>query len=467
MQVEFPVSGRVIPVIGLALLAFLACLHLPADVGIHEQRVLDTARTMLASGVPWHSTIEVQIPVLRHYDGDLEFSNAGSRSSTFVNPWIVPVCRNVIRVQKPPLPYWMAAICMAVIGDGIMAARVPSALMGVLSTLLMMRLGRRTIGRCGGFFAGAAWVSSLFVVTEFRKAMADPYLAFATLLLLVAWIELSQRPRRRDAWILALFGAVMIGSLAKGPVFFLHAAIATGCIFLTYRFVPRLHWSTWLIGLSVAISPLGWWANAVHQALPEAAQLWRYQSIGQFSDNTHHPRPFWYYWLQLLVLSLPWILPFSNAVVMALHRPRRKSAFPMAWLTLTVMAFSFVSMKKNAYLLPASPAICLLVANGLGLVRARWRLDHSSIRKPFPFIERYLGVGLAAALAITLLVRWWRGAPGGMSVHEWNLPVGAVGALLIGGWLMSRRSKQSERTIWSVTVAFTMLIVIYLINKSK
>ena len=28
-----------------------------------------------------------------------------------VNPWLVPIMSGEMRLQKPPLPYWFAAIC--------------------------------------------------------------------------------------------------------------------------------------------------------------------------------------------------------------------------------------------------------------------------------------------------------------------------------------------------------------------
>jgi len=461
---EFSVHAHFKAVVALAVLAFFSCLHGSVSVSTHEQRVLDTARTILEFGAPWNDPIEAAIPVLVRNDGDLKFSNSGSKRSALINPWIVPVCRDVIRVQKPPLPYWAAATCGTVIGDGIVASRAPSALMGVLSALLMIRLGRRTIGRCGGLFAGAAWISGYFVVSEFRKAMADPYLAFATLLFLVAWIELSMHQRRRGRWILALFGAVVIGSLAKGPVILLHAGLAAGCLAFTFRYFPRLRWLTWLIGLALATSPLLWWATVVHRVLPEAPQLWRYQSIGQFSDNAHDPRPWWYYIPQLPILILPWVLPVANAVIVAIARPRRKLIFPIAWLALTVIVFSFASMKKNAYLLPVLPALCLLVANGLCLVRARWRLGRSQNQKSLPLLEKYIGVGLAAALAIALATRLSKGVTGADTMQGLTMAVGATLGLIIGAWLLCCRSARPDRDVWRVTVAFSMLIVIYLAN---
>jgi hypothetical protein len=122
----------------------------------HEGRVAQTAREMLESG-----------------------------------DWLVPRLAGKPRLQKPPLPYWCAAalwkISLTTQALPVALARLPAALCGALATLMMMDLGRRFFGRSGGVLCGLVWLSTFFVVDEFRKAMADPYLAFFTLAAVWAW----------------------------------------------------------------------------------------------------------------------------------------------------------------------------------------------------------------------------------------------------------------------------------------
>ena len=71
--------------------------------------------------------------------------------------------------------------------------RLTPALCGIVATLLLLDLGRRLFGATGGLACGVVWVSTLFVVSEFRKAMADPYLATATLVAVWAWFVADTR----------------------------------------------------------------------------------------------------------------------------------------------------------------------------------------------------------------------------------------------------------------------------------
>ena len=126
----------------------------------HEGRVVETAREMLETG-----------------------------------DWLLPHLAGKLRVQKPPLPYWAVASFWKISGTlDVALARLPGALLGALSALLVIDLASRLFGDLTGVISGLVWISTYFIVDEFRKAMADPYLAFFTLLAVWAWIGAERTP---------------------------------------------------------------------------------------------------------------------------------------------------------------------------------------------------------------------------------------------------------------------------------
>src|SRR5690349_7948741 len=88
---------RAIAIGALAVVVFLGWLGRRDIVTSHEGRVVQTARTMAEAGWPWQSP-------------SVEARRLDSDQVLHVNPWVIPVIQGQIRLQKPPLPYWCAAV---------------------------------------------------------------------------------------------------------------------------------------------------------------------------------------------------------------------------------------------------------------------------------------------------------------------------------------------------------------------
>src|SRR3954465_9774393 len=120
--------------LALALLLFLPMVGTRDVVTSHEARVVQTARQMAAAGWPWEGR-RGAVPVVgwRDVEGRKELVRLPQKGTRDVNPWLVPVFNGSVRLQKPPLPYWCAAVLFKVIGFGEGAARLPGAVMGAAS----------------------------------------------------------------------------------------------------------------------------------------------------------------------------------------------------------------------------------------------------------------------------------------------------------------------------------------------
>src|SRR5437764_6780811 len=113
------------------------------------------------------------------------------------------------------------------------SVRFVPALMGAIGTVFIYDIGRRLFGPQIGWCAALVWVSTYAIPEMYRKAMADPYLAFFTLVCVWAWIgattcsaakdfapqsENQLAPRRSSAlWLLAFYISFGFALLAIGP----------------------------------------------------------------------------------------------------------------------------------------------------------------------------------------------------------------------------------------------------------
>lgn len=361
--------------LALSLTTFLPFLGRRDLVTSHEARVVQVARQMAESGWPWNaSPIRVPQVELVHTPVGERLMPRDDGASISVNPWIVPLMNGEIRLQKPPLPYWCAAILYQLFGYTFAASRLVPAILGAISVLLVRDVARGLNGRVIGFFAAAAWVSSYFVVDEFRKSMADPYLAFFTLAAFWAWLRGGT-----VGWRVLFFTMLALGVLCKGPVIFAFVPVMILAHWLTHLknktspleskppFIPNL------IGLAVFLLIVLPWPIAVMRAVPNAPELWRYESIGAFSDKVEDTAPWWFYLPNLLLVALPWTpIWFAGVALPWKHRNRRRLFAPLS-MAIIVLIFSCSFAKKNAYLLPMMPLQCLIVAQGLSWLSARLR----------------------------------------------------------------------------------------------
>src|SRR4051812_41106962 len=105
-----PTHQRII-VLLLAAATFLLMLGKRDIATSHEARVALTARQMADAGWPWDAK-RIGVPTVTKVviDGKTQLRPSPARNLMPVNPWLVPVMNGQIRLQKPPLPYWCAAV---------------------------------------------------------------------------------------------------------------------------------------------------------------------------------------------------------------------------------------------------------------------------------------------------------------------------------------------------------------------
>jgi 4-amino-4-deoxy-L-arabinose transferase-like glycosyltransferase len=421
----------------------------------HEARVAQTARRMAASGWPWDAS-PVDVPLVRLSDTPQgkRLAPLPDRQMMPVNPWIVPVMRGQIRLQKPPLPYWCAAIMYRLTEPGELAARFPGALLGMLGALLMFDLAGRYFGRRAALPAALVWVSSQFLVEQFRIATADPYLCFFTLA--GFWALVTRRT-------VLLYVAVALGALAKGPLILL--TLLPGIVFAqllaSRRAARRSGWLAHLVGVALLIAIAIPWYFVVYRQVPHALDLWRYESIGSLADKMEKPRPWWLYLGTTFRLPLPWTPMWIAGVTLLFCHGRRGLFSPrgkrrlllMAWYVMVVLVFSFAHSKKDAYLLPLMPVMALTIADALAVLIA-WGRRRRFADLPGILATTQAAIGIGAAAVVLVLVAR-------LSLHRGIAVTLAAGATLLAlGVLYPIFRAQPRRWLILQSIAYAAILVV-------
>jgi 4-amino-4-deoxy-L-arabinose transferase-like glycosyltransferase len=250
-------------------------------------------------------------------------------------------------------------------------ARFPGAMLTAISVPLLYGLGRELFARrTPAIFAALTYLTLLPVVRHGRLAMLDGAVLCFSLLLVFCVL----RSRRDLRWGLGVGIAFGLLCLTKGIVALLLGAIAIAfMIWDTPRLLTGSYvWSGVLLG---SIPVVAWyWAQWQHygQAFLNVS-LWSQaldRMVVSVEGNQGAP---WYYVLEILKYSLPWLVFFPQGYRLAWeHRNLSWAKLVLIWATGYLLVISVMSTKLPWYVLPVYPALALAVGAYLAEI---WQLS--------------------------------------------------------------------------------------------
>ena len=333
--------------------------------------------------------------------------------------WVTPTLGGFDWFEKPALLYWLQIASYHLFGVSEFAARFGSAVFGIGTILSLWILGRflatentenhreSETNEKDSFFsvfsvAGkdfANWLaliaaSSIGLLAFSRGASFDIILTFPITASLVSFFIFDLTQRREDAkaqnkdsqkfyllpfaFCLLFYFFIGVALIAKGLVgiVFPFAIVALYYV-LSWKlpsktFIFSLFWGT-ILSLLVACA----WYLPMYQA-----NGWKF--IDEFfiqhhfqrytSNKYQHPQPFWFFFLVLPLMTIPWLPFFLTSIYKAvsgqLPAVRKKNithhssliTFALAWMLVPLIFFSLSGSKLPGYILPALPAALILTA---------------------------------------------------------------------------------------------------------
>ncbi|MGB7922083.1 MAG: glycosyltransferase family 39 protein [Pyrinomonadaceae bacterium] len=287
--------------------------------------------------------------------------------------------------EKPVLLYWVEMAAFGVFGVSEWAARLGTALAGLLTALVVYLLGKRVEQASAaekerglGLASGVTLATSVGLI-GFSRGVNFDILLTLTLTVALACFFLSELnvDQRRRGWLLAgFYAAVGASLLAKGLV---GIVLPAGVIFA--YFMLRRAWpdrtlilsALWGIPLALIVAAV-WYAPVIaRHGWPFVDQFFIQHHFARFVTNKyHHPHVFYYYLPIIAMLAVPWTV-FLLASLGAAPRwdwraqttEAKYRVFALAWLAVPVIFFSFSNSKLPGYVLPALPGAALLVGERL------------------------------------------------------------------------------------------------------
>lgn len=292
--------------------------------------------------------------------------------------------------EKPALLYWMIAGAFKLFGVSEWSARFGPALCGLLTIAAVWCVGRqldREEPRGFAFWSVVVTASCLGLIVFSRAASFDVVITM-TATWSLAFFLLHELPTTQNKRLLLAGFYVFVGLslLAKGLVGIVIPFGVVGFYYVLRRAWPsRSVWLSlvWGVPLAVAVSAIWYGPVIARHGWSFVDEFFIQHHFARYVSNKyHHPQPIYFYPVIILMLALPW----TPYLIIALAKVRRWQwrggdslsivrVFSLAWLLLPIVFFSFSGSKLPGYVLPALPAVALLVSDRLTrMFNARWPL---------------------------------------------------------------------------------------------
>lgn len=359
-----------------------------------------------------------------------------AREMVYDGHWLVPTLNGEFRLQKPPLPTWIAALAEMISADNIALQRAMAGLAAVLLVVYFYRFSKNIL-HLPPMIPTLLLCTCYNIILMGRTASWDIYChAF-----MMAGIYYFARGilQKKTAWKEMSAAGLFIGLsiMSKGPVS-LYALFVP--FLLSFFLLSR--WNMKSKGLSavamilIALLVGTWWYVYIYTTHEE--DLVRIAAEESKAWLNHNVRPWWYYWKFFLESGI-WSLLLLTAIVEPfLHRSCRNRGywFVLLWMGWILVLLSALPEKKPRYLLPILIPCCYV----MGYLLQYWFKRFTSKRadKVDVVVFRFNSVLLSLA----------------------------VFAVPISSYIYVFRKEDMSFTVWFLSTLFFLAVAINLIYSS-
>jgi len=364
--------------------------------------------------------------------------------------WVTPRLYGNPWFEKPVLYYWGAAASFKLFGVSEAAARLPSALAALLATLSLGWLALRLYGR-----ATARWLllllpTSLGMIGFSHAASTDMLfsgmltVAMVCAALVVGLARTEHSPVLKQTWWLAsiAFGFFLGAAvLAKGPA----ALILSGGAISLWALLSKRWRDAFRLFHPAAVATflltaLPWYVLCARRN-PDFFRIFiiEHNFKRYLTPEFQHIQPFWYYIPVVLLSFFPWIALLLWALYAGISHIRAENKishatqFLLCWSMFCIVFFSVSHSKLPGYVLPAIPAVGLLLARtttalasgrqtqlrwvwvatgsmfailAIVLLRSGQRLFFASDLRPVPAVMITVALAIIAGLSVAYFSRF-------------------------------------------------------------
>lgn len=272
--------------------------------------------------------------------------------------YLIPTMNGELRLEKPPLPTWIAACIEHAFPHNLAAQRAAAGIAATLMVFFLFLLVRTITGETFLAFMAALVLATCYnPVMMGRNATWDIYChAFMLGAIYFIWGAFKSEGKQWSKFLLA--GLFMgLSFLSKGPVSF-YALLLPFLIGFIIVEKPSLKGKTapFIVMIMLTLVVSFWWPAYIAAFHPETGSAVAAKESGAWIS--HNVRPLWYYW-QFPAEAGIWALFWVTSLFYYFYSFRKKIAEPrnifrlsVIWTLAALILLSLIPEKKTRYLLP-------------------------------------------------------------------------------------------------------------------
>jgi 4-amino-4-deoxy-L-arabinose transferase-like glycosyltransferase len=327
--------------------------------------------------------------------------------------WLYPTYRGEPYLEKPPLKFWLTAITYKIVGISEFTARFWSALFGLGTIWVVMRLGKKMFNRSVGLLSALV----LLTTWEFlfnhcaRTGELDSALLFFTLLAVTDLWTFRTTESTQSLYASAVWFA--FGFLTKGHV----ALIPLLWIPFVWRGRKngfKLSRTSLLFASLIFIGIISPWfvVQLAHYGKSYLSYNFHHNFLGYLGGDIENAQTSGFYYLQrILWLDYPWpplialgaIVLFEKSGFKAFPRLQLAREWLLSWIIVQSVLLTVSQTKLPWYHLPLWIPFSLL--SGIALERM-WKSSFAMGQEAWDRIWLYLHLGFFLCLTGFLVCVW-------------------------------------------------------------
>lgn len=303
--------------------------------------------------------------------------------------------------EKPPLFIWLQVLCMKIFGINEYAARLPNALVGTATLLILFNIGSKLKNYRFGLLWAMIYTGSLLPHFYFKFGIIDPlFNLFIFLSLYQTILTVEERVfDKKYALKAGLFSGLAV--LTKGPVGLLLLLLTFGVYMAITQFkkFPHIKAFGWF-ALSFVLVVCSWFTfNILNNGWDLFVQFIQYQVNLFATPMAGHAQPFYYHFVVILFGCFPlsfFAIPALRSKVLATPAPYNFRLWMACLFWVVLILFSIVTTKIVHY-----SSMCYLPLSFLATAYL-YRLDDK--RRP---INKWLNasvLGMGTLVGVLMIV---------------------------------------------------------------
>jgi len=315
--------------------------------------------------------------------------------------------------EKPPLFIWMQYLSMHIFGINEMAARLPNAICGLFSVLILYRIGRKLYDEKFALLWVLAYAGSVLPFVYFKSGIIDPWFNLFIFIGLYYLIQFKNREVDSKGIVFILCSAISLGLaiLTKGPVALLIAGLVVAVYFVLNKFkFPTKWWHILLFFVVLLAVGSAWFIYMALNGKFEVIQEFFVYQIRLFQTHDAGHSGFLLYHPVILFFG---VFPASIIALLSYKKVNHDTLYQRdfhKWMTIlfwvVLILFTIVRTKIVHYSSLCYFPISFLAAWVAYQVSERRIAFHKPLKILLLAVSSLLSIGIILLTNITLYKDW-------------------------------------------------------------